>query len=73
MENEKTFLEFLQWEEENARQYYEEELAKEKAAGYANALLSMSREYWAGYADAVSNALAAYAGPTDITETMKGN
>ena len=67
------FLAFLQWEETNATQYHAEELAKERAAGYGDALLSMSREYWAGYADAVANALAAYAGPTDITETMRGN
>jgi hypothetical protein len=33
----------------------------------------MTADYWRGYADAVANALAAYAGPTDITETMKGN
>jgi hypothetical protein len=70
MENEKTFREFLEWESENALNYYAEELRREHRQPVA---LPLSADYWAGYSDAVSNALAAYAGPTDIKETMKGN
>jgi hypothetical protein len=64
------FLAFLQWEESNATQYHAEELARDNRRAVA---IPMTADYWRGYADAVANALAAYAGPTDITETMKGN
>jgi hypothetical protein len=61
------FLAFLQWEETNATQYAAEELARDNRPAVA---LPMTADYWRGYADAVANALAAYAGPTDLDEIM---
>ncbi len=59
------FLKFLQWEEENASAYFEQE-----KQGEPTGRLHYTSDYWRGYADAVANALAAYAGPTDIDEVM---
>jgi len=64
------FLAFLQWEERNATAYYEEELLREKTGDYDGTIHALGSDYWSGYADAVANALAAYAGPTDIDEVM---
>lgn len=65
------FLAFLQWEEKNATAYYEEELLREKTGNYDGTMHALGSDYWQGYADAVTNALAAYAGPTPL-ETCDG-
>ncbi len=57
------YLKFLKLEEENATSYYWEETKRENRAPYP---LPLTADYWRGYADAATNALAAYAGPTDL-------
>jgi hypothetical protein len=61
------FLAFLQWEEANSTLYAVETLRRENRPAVA---IPMTADYWRGYSDAVANALAAYAGPTDIDEIM---
>ena len=61
------FLKFLEQEEKHAHAYYLEEL---RATG--GTISADSADYWRGYADAASNALAAYAGPTDLETIYLG-
>lgn len=63
------FLNFLEQEEKHAAAYWAEELRRENRNP---APLPLSADYWRGYADAATNALAAYAGPTNLDSIYKG-
>ncbi len=63
------YLKFLEQEEKHAAAYWAEELTRENREP---APLPLSADYWRGYADAATNALAAYAGPTDLETIYLG-
>ena len=61
-------LAWLEREETTANGEYQRIAALEKKQGYSDALLSMERKYWEGYANAMTNAMAALYGPTPLEE-----